>query len=249
MFVPNTSELPLSYTISGGSLANSDAKIFQFDFKNVDYEAQKSYTFTNSYTYSAQNVSWTVDIQGGSLNDKWNRHDSVAHPDRGFFFDGRYDFQQFTAAMPPTFAMNFWTRTEHGGTLFSTNGIYDDGDQHFVHCGIRGNRMEMGVSEGENMNWVHLKGKNKFGPRNPLIPESSIHAESKRKARVFYAQTDMDVITQDWQYLTYTFGDDNGSLVFNYYVDGVMVDTSVRKFVLSIFQDNAIYPTRNLIGA
>jgi hypothetical protein len=171
------------------------------------------------------------------------------HPDRGFFFDGRYDFQQFTAALPPTFAMSFWVRTEHGGTLFSTNGVYDDGDQHFVNCGIRGNRMEMGVSEGENFNWTHHYEKNKFGKRNQLIPSDSIHAESKRKPRVYYSSTDMDVITTDWQFLTYTFGDFNGSLAFNYYVNGVLVDTAVRKFMMSIFQDNAIYPTRNLFGA
>jgi hypothetical protein len=91
-------------------------------------------------------------------------------------------------------ALNFWVRTEHGGTLFSTNGIYDDGDQQFVHCGIRGNRMEMGVSEGENFIWPHHDEKNYILPRNPLIPDTSIHAGGDRIPRVYYASTDMDVI-------------------------------------------------------
>jgi hypothetical protein len=125
---------------------------------------------------------------------EFNRKDSVMHPTRGYFFDGRYDYISFSGALPPTFTMHFWVNTEHGGSLYSTNAVFDESDQNFVHVGIRGNRMEMGVSEGENFFASHNKGKNYGVDKNYLIPDTSIHASGKHFPRIYYSQTDMDVV-------------------------------------------------------
>jgi hypothetical protein len=92
MYLPDESQPPLSWYVEGGKLEYKNSKIFEFDFYNIDPSTATATAKTGSYNVGSMTVSWDVELQGGNLDDVFNRHDSVNHPNRGFFFDGRYDF-------------------------------------------------------------------------------------------------------------------------------------------------------------
>jgi len=191
---------------------------------------------------------WTVQL----LPD-YSRHDSINRVNRGWWFDGKYDYLQMAGVLPPRFGCYFWTKPYHDGTLLSTSAVYDEPNQHLVNMGIRGKRLESSVEYGDD--YYHPAKFNKrtsHGENSGFVPEGSVHANSSYIPMKRYSKTDMDVINmKEWAEVGYVFDysyhEDLYS--FKYSVNGEVVDTSFYAGLTHIFYASYIYPTKILLGA
>lgn len=106
-------DVPMGMTLDDGVLSMEPEMLFNFNLADGLEE--------NFWSYSGS--TWKVQLFGGDDDDRnvnYNRHDSIIHPTRGVWFDGKYDFQTLkNATMSPFTYLFLWVRADSPGTLFS----------------------------------------------------------------------------------------------------------------------------------
>lgn len=139
LYVGADYDTPMGMTINGDEIQMiPDQTLFKYELSENE---ENFWNYVGS-TYFAR-------LCGGDYNEferTQDRHDSIIHPTRGVWLDGKYDYMILkNVAIPPIFYIFMWIRADYAGTLFSTNAVHDERNQHVIHVGIRGNRLESGV--------------------------------------------------------------------------------------------------------